>query len=231
MNILDKKNLPELIIKFICDNNLSQGEVLPSERKLSEIFSASRNSIRESLRQLEAQNILEIRPGSGCYIKTSGVELYSDTENDIQQTALQNLEARLAIDPDIIQLALERINEKEIARLKTMLVKLSRAILARDIPAIIDEDNRIRIALAGCTKNRVLALVVRQLEKSNFSVWSLLQKLADDDLNRIFGTYVKIIKCIEQRDSGAAKQEVRNQITLFFSYLRSLSSEEEVLNG
>ena len=114
-------------------------------------------------------------------------------------------------------------------RLKIILVKLSRAILARDISAIIDEDNRIRIVLAGCTKNRVLALVVRQLEESNAAVWSLLQRLSDDDLNRIFGTYVKIIKCIELKDSGAAKHEVRNQITLFFSYLRSLSAEDDVI--
>ena len=180
-----------------------------------------------NLRQLEAQNILEIRPGSGCYIKTSGIELYTDPENDIQQMALQNLEARLAVDPDVMQLALERINDKEIARLKTMLVKLSRAILARDMSAIIDEDNRMRIALAGCTKNKVLALMVRHLEKSNFAVWSLLQKLSDEDLDKIFGSYVKIIKCIELRDSGAAKQEMRNQITLFFSYLRSLHAEAD----
>lgn len=160
-------------------------------------------------------------------MKTSGIEILANPETDLHQMALQNLEARLAIDPDIIQLALERINEKEIARLKGMLVKLSRATLARDISAIIDEDNRIRFALACCTKNKVLALLVREMEKSNHAVWSLLNELPDDDLNRIFGTYVKVIKCIESRDSGSAKQEARNQITMIFSFLRSLSVEDE----
>ena len=73
MNMIEKKSLPDQILKFICDNNLSQGEALPSERKLSEIFCVSRNSIRESLGQLEARNIVKIRPGSGCYVKTPGI--------------------------------------------------------------------------------------------------------------------------------------------------------------
>ena len=110
-----------------------------------------------------------------------------------------------------------------------MLVKLSRAILSRDISAIIDEDNRIRITIACCTKNRVLALLVRELEKSNYAVWSLLDKLPDEDLNRIFGTYVKLVNCIESRNSRLAKQEVRNQITMIFSFLRSLSVEGEFM--
>ncbi len=229
VNMIEKKSLPDQILKFISDNNLSQGEALPSERKLSEIFCASRNSIRESLRQLEAQNIVKIRPGSGCYIKTWGIEFFTNPEPDLNQMAFQNLEARLALDPDVMQLALERINEKEISRLKGMLVKLSRAILSRDISAIIDEDNRIRITIACCTKNRVLALLVRELEKSNYAVWSLLDKLPDEDLNRIFGTYVKLINCIESRNSRLAKQEVRNQITMIFSFLRSLSVEGEFM--
>ncbi len=237
MNYMEKKGLSGKIIRFISENNVRKGEPLPSERKLSEIFASSRNSVREALRELEAQNIIEIRPGSGCYVKTSEIQIFANPETDMHQAAFQNLEVRLAIDPDVIQLALERINEKEIANLKGMVVKLSRAILSRDTEAIIDEDNRFRISLAGCTKNRILSLVVRQLDQSNSAVWSIIHKLPDEDLNIIFGSYVKIINAVEARDSGAAKQAVRNQITMIFTYLRSLDSAdagsglEESVNG
>lgn len=229
MNYMEKKGLSGKIIRFISENNVRHGESLPSERKLSELFASSRNSVREALRELEAQNIIEIRPGSGCYVKTSEIEIFANPETDIHQTAFQNLEARLAIDPDVIQLALERINEKEIANLKGMIVRLSRAILSRDTEAIIDEDNRFRISLAGCTKNRILSLVVRQLDQSNSAVWSIIHKLPDEDLNVIFGSYVKIINAVEAKDPGAAKQAVRNQITMIFTYLRSLDSANDEL--
>jgi len=229
MNWMEKKGLSGKIIRFISENNVRQGEPLPSERKLSEFFGSSRNSVREALRELEAQNIIEIRPGSGCYLKTSEIEIFANPETDMHQAAFQNLEARLAIDPDVIQLALERINEKEISSLKGMIVKLSRAILSRDTEAIIDEDNRFRLSLARCTKNRILSLVVRQLDQSNSAVWSIVHKLPDEDLNTIFGSYVKIINAVEARDSGAAKQAVRNQITMIFTYLRSLDSDDDEL--
>jgi DNA-binding FadR family transcriptional regulator len=222
----EKKSLSGIIIKYIHDNNFKQGDVLPSERKLSEIFSSSRNSIREALRNLEAQSILEVKPGSGCYVKTSEIEFLANPETDIRQMAFQQLEARLAIDPDIIQLAVERINDREIQQLNNLIVRLSKSMLARNINGIINDDNCFRMTLAKCTKNRLLQLMVRQLEKNNSVLWSIIGKFSDDDLNEIFGTYVKILNCVKKRDSGAAKNEVRNQITMIFNYLRILPAEK-----
>jgi len=222
MIAVGKKSLSSEIIEFICNNNIQQGDVLPSERKLSEIFKSSRNSIREALRNLEAQSIIEIKPGSGCFLKTSGIETLVNPETDERQMAFQQLEARLAIDPDIIQLAAERINEKEILQLNTLVVRLSRSVLARDFEKIITDDNCFRMTLAKSTKNRLLQLMVRQLEKSNSVLWHAIENFSDEDLNKIFGTYAKILNSIKKRDAGAGKSEVRNQITIIFNCLRSL---------
>jgi len=222
----EKKSLSNVIIKYIHDNNFKQGDVLPSERKLSEILNSSRNSIREAMRKLEAQSVLEVKPGSGCYVKTSEIESFANPETDIRQMAFQQLEARLAIDPDIIQLAVERINEREIHQLNTLVVRLSRSVLARDFESIISDDNCFRMSLAKCTKNGLMQLMVRQLEKSNSVLWHAIENFPDEDLNKIFGTYAKIINCIKKRDSGAAKNEVRNQITIIFNCLRSLIVDE-----
>lgn len=226
VTLKEKKSLSGIIISYIYDNNFKQGDVLPSERKLSEIFSSSRNSIREALRNLEAQNILEVKPGSGCYVKTSEIEFLANPETDIRQMAFHQLEARLAIDPDIIQLAAERINDKEIQQLNTLVVRLSRSVLARDFEKIITDDNCFRMTLAKCTKNKLLQLMIRQLEKSNSVLWRAIENFPDEDLNEIFGTYPKILNFIKKRDSGAAKNEVRNQITIIFNCLRSLPIDE-----
>lgn len=226
------------IIRYILENNVRQGDATPSERKFSEILHASRNSVREALRKLEAQNILEIKPGSGCYVKTSGIEIFANPETDSRALAFQHLEARLAVDPHIMQLASERINEREIAQLKSQIIKLSRSILARDIVNISNNDNCFRMTLARCTKNNMFPLMIRQLEKNNFILWQIVNDMSDEELNEIFGTYVKILNCIKKRDAGAAKHEVRNQITIMFSYLRTSpgirtenNAETEALHG
>ena len=222
MIIKEKKSLSQEIIRYILDNNVRQGDAIPSERKLSELLNASRNSIREALRKLEAQSVLEIKPGSGCYVKTSEIEILAKPETDSKALAFQHLEARLAIDPDIMQLASERINDREVAQLKNQVVKLSRSMLARDIKRISNDDNCFRMTLAICTKNSMFPLMIRQLEKNNIMLWQIVKNMSDEELNEMFGTYVKILNCIKNRDAGAAKNEVRNQITKIFNYLRAL---------
>ena len=222
----EKKSLSHEIIQYILENNVRQGDAIPSERKLSEILNASRNSVREALRKLEAQSVLEIKPGSGCYVKTSEIEVLAAPETDSPAAAFQHLEARMAVDPDIMQLAAERINDREIAQLKSQVVRLSRSILARDIKSISNDDNCFRMILARCTKNRMFPLMIRQLEKNNIILWQIVKKMSDEDLNVLFGTYVKILNCIKKRDAGAAKNEVRGQITMFFNYLRTMPENE-----
>jgi GntR family transcriptional repressor for pyruvate dehydrogenase complex len=216
----EKKNLSHEIIRYILEHNVRQGDAIPSERKLSEILNASRNSVREALRKLEAQSVLEIKPGSGCYVKTSEIEILANPETDSRALVFQHLEARMAVDPDIMQLAAERINEREITQLKSQIVKLSRSILARDIMNISNDDNCFRMTLQDAQRT-ACSLMIRQLEKNNFILWQIVKDMSDEELNEIFGTYVKILNCIKKRDAGAAKNEVRNQITTIFNYLRT----------
>ncbi|HOV07752.1 MAG TPA: GntR family transcriptional regulator [Spirochaetota bacterium] len=224
MNFLhNNAKLTSFIIEYIKDNNLQQGDVLPAERKLSKILNTSRNSLREALRKLEACNIIEIRPGSGCYLKTTNFEIFFEENSNSLKTAMQLLEARLAVEPDILQLAIERITEKEITSLKNIVVKLSKSILERKIEKISYYDNEFKITLAKASHNKFLLIMLHQIENSNSILWECLKELPEEELNKIFGSYVKILNCIKKHDTTGAKQELRNQITLIFSYIREKS--------
>lgn len=48
---------------------LSVGDQLPGERDLSRQFGVSRVAVREAIRNLEARGIIEVRVGSGTYIR------------------------------------------------------------------------------------------------------------------------------------------------------------------
>ncbi len=57
-------------IKEAIDNGYhKQGERLPGERTLRELFNVSRTTIRRALKQLSDEGVIEIKPGSGVYIK------------------------------------------------------------------------------------------------------------------------------------------------------------------
>lgn len=56
------------ILQFIKDENLSEGDKLPSESHLSEKFSISRPVVRQSLTRLQEAGVIQIRWGSGSYV-------------------------------------------------------------------------------------------------------------------------------------------------------------------
>lgn len=60
--------IADAIIEYISINNFKNGDKLPPERILAERFATSRNSVREALKVLEANKVIEIRPGSGSFI-------------------------------------------------------------------------------------------------------------------------------------------------------------------
>jgi DNA-binding FadR family transcriptional regulator len=67
------------IVVLIEEGKLKVGDQLPSERELVIQLDVGRASVREALRILEAQGVIEVKPGKGIYItgdvtRLSGVE-------------------------------------------------------------------------------------------------------------------------------------------------------------
>lgn len=61
--------ISDAIYSYIRTNQLQPGDKLPSEREMASILGTSRNSLREGLHILENRGLLEIKSGSGTFIK------------------------------------------------------------------------------------------------------------------------------------------------------------------
>ena len=62
------------ILDLVEEGELKPGEQLPGERELTQQLSISRSAVREAIRLLEAQGLLEVRPGKGTFI--TGEEVF-----------------------------------------------------------------------------------------------------------------------------------------------------------
>src|SRR5688572_17093724 len=58
----------EQLKALIDQRNLGVGDSLPSERELTEMFSSSRNTVREAMRILKAYGVVDVRPKTGAVI-------------------------------------------------------------------------------------------------------------------------------------------------------------------
>jgi GntR family transcriptional repressor for pyruvate dehydrogenase complex len=62
-------NLADRILQYIRKNELKAGDRLPAERELATLFSSSRSSVREAVRILQNQGIIETEVGRGMFLR------------------------------------------------------------------------------------------------------------------------------------------------------------------
>ena len=67
----------ENIRNYINVNGLSEGEKLPSERDMCEMWGISRSALRSAIRHLTTMHVLESRQGSGTYVAPARPISYS----------------------------------------------------------------------------------------------------------------------------------------------------------
>lgn len=100
------------IRELILEEQIVQGALL-SENQLAEYLNMSRTPVREALRRLEAEGILESIPGLGTFLRPM-------TENDIRHI----YEVRKALELIACETAVYRITDEEIAEERAILLSL-----------------------------------------------------------------------------------------------------------
>ena len=91
---------------------LRTGECLPSIRPLAEDLRVNRNTVAKAYAELEAQGVIETRPGKGCFIRSAQSLLKKDARRKalaetIDESVIQAHHLSLSRS-DFLQLAEER---------------------------------------------------------------------------------------------------------------------------
>jgi DNA-binding FadR family transcriptional regulator len=72
------ERVAQRLIEHIQGGRLQPGDPLPSQYQLAKLFGVSRPVLREAMQGLVSIGLLEIRPGSGCYVGSP--RAHSDSE-------------------------------------------------------------------------------------------------------------------------------------------------------
>lgn len=144
----------------IIEGALGEGAKLPTESELIRTYSVSRSTIREAMKTLQAENIVEIRHGLGSYV-ASNTGITNDPLGlsfaDQSRLLLDLMEVRILMEPNIAAMAAQRRTNEEVTQLEHILHQMVEK--HRNGKDYHNTDYQFHITVAQCTHNGVLARI------------------------------------------------------------------------
>ncbi|MDM9627359.1 FCD domain-containing protein [Rhizobium sp. S152] len=158
MKPISRTNLADTAIEAIRGEILGKrwavGEKLPNEAELSSMLSVSRGTIREAVRALVSQGLLETRQGSGTYVLST-----TDASTPLTMARRASLrdqfQARCALDVEAARLAATRQTPEIIAGLRELLAARGN-YAGGDKSGFIARDLAFHKAVIAASANRAM---------------------------------------------------------------------------
>ncbi|MFI6350867.1 FadR/GntR family transcriptional regulator [Streptomyces sp. NPDC050560] len=139
------------------------GSRIPTEPELVEQLGVARNTVREAVRALAHNGLLDIRQGSGTYVVAAS-ELAGVMQRRFAGTdPLHVAEMRAALESSAARLAAERRTERELRQLDALLTRRERAWESGDTEAFVTADASLHMAVVAAAHNEVMTAVYADL--------------------------------------------------------------------
>jgi DNA-binding GntR family transcriptional regulator len=197
------------IRELIVTLELAPGSVV-SERDLMERLGVGRTPVREALRDLAREQLVEVFPRRGIFV--SGVEV-----GDIAGLS----EVRLVLESKAARLAAERRNDADRAGTEALLDELSETAAGLDERGLIDLDQRIHRHVYRCTHNPFLAATLEEYYVLTLRIWFLALDRVErlDDAIR---EHHAILEAIRDGDPDRAEEAMRSHVAGFEQAIRAV---------
>jgi DNA-binding FadR family transcriptional regulator len=182
--------------EMITADGLISGDKIPSERELSERLNVGRSSVREALRALELLGLIETRRGEGTFIRdfrgNQLVQLLGTFILQDEKAKLDVIETKNLIEMDCLRLALYRINNNQLEKLKEW-VQSDRIDDDEFFSRIIEvADNHLFSRIWLILKDYYYSLHIKNDDLNRNDFLLLIDALAEKDEERTLNTYRKL---------------------------------------
>lgn len=195
------------------------GRLVPGERiveaEIARQMAISRAPIREAIRKLERDGLVQYLPRRGAVV----VKLSRDEVRDIYYL-------RAHLEAYAIRLAVTRITPADLAALEELLLRMRECAGRDDLPGLIAADVQFHAAICRASGSQRLYQLWDSLNPRN---WTLLTSLKATGytLPQIAERHAPVLAALRARDPERAEVEVRRHIAeLADNVLEHWSREE-----
>jgi DNA-binding FadR family transcriptional regulator len=213
---------------YLGEQALGLNDRLPPERELSALLGVTRAELRKAMGVLESEGQVWRHVGRGTFIGARPVLNLDDVQFLSSITsAVQIMEARLAIEPELARLAAVHGVRSDFAELRLC---NRRCREAKSWGMYESWDNRLHYAIAAASKNKLLMTLFETLNAVRRSlVWQTLRTDVTPPPDHVsFVEHDVVCEAIIRHDTNAAADHMRAHLVSIRSRLLAGPTEGPV---
>jgi DNA-binding FadR family transcriptional regulator len=200
------RQVRDRIRDYILDNKLRGGDRLPTETGLAARLGVSRNAVREALRALEAEGIIETRRGSGNFVREVVLDdllasftysLFFDSDSVVELYHI-----RQKLEEHFLPTVMANLAAESIGELRRLLANM-KANTSRE-KQYIDYDIRLHRAIFNNVGNRTLLKLFDIFDVIYRRTGYALDQLSPTERKKDLAAHTTLVDALERRDLRGA---------------------------
>ena len=214
---------PQRLYRQIADQLralMSQGEFavgqrLPAERDLATQLGVSRPSVREALIALEVEGMIEVRTGSGIYVRGVSPAVSTARGESPDWGPLEVMSARLLVESEVAALAATHATRADLQAMSAGLKHMQQQARRGEVPR--DGDEAFHLAIAQACGNSVLLETVQRYWTARHG--PLFERLGDyfespDSWQVAIAEHDAVLQAIRAHDPRAARAAMQKHLRM-----------------
>lgn len=193
------------LLELFTGGSIEPGTRLPPERQIATTLGVGRSAVREALAALEVLGIVDVRPGSGTYLRGTASELLPKSLSWGlllgRQSTDELLEVRAGLEIYVARLAATR---QDAAALKNLAKPLERtASSLHELTAFARADREFHDALAAAAENSLLVDLL-QVVRNLLRVYADRAVRTEEDAGIAHTEHEVIFTAVQKGDADGA---------------------------
>lgn len=169
------------IQSYIEEHDLKEGDRLPSQGQFIEMMQVSRTALREAVKTLEAEGIVEVLNGKGIYVGnrsrgSNAIESLIGFTRE-REALIEALEARRAMETELIAMVVRNATDQEMAELGEITEVLMKKVRVGEPDT--EEDKQFHEKIYQMCHNSVYYAVLKVLDEYTDKLWQFPLDIED----------------------------------------------------
>ncbi|MEL6269116.1 MAG: FadR/GntR family transcriptional regulator [Chloroflexota bacterium] len=205
------EQMAQRIREQIINGDLKAGDQLPNERTLAQMFGVSRTVVREAIKTLKQEGLVEVRAGLGTFIVDDTGKAFKQSFGLLLSVWQGNhrddlIVIREILEPEIAALAAQHATPEQIEELEQAIASMDEHL--ENIPEFAHMDHAFHLTLAKATHNAILPHLITPIVDM---LQDLRERIARRDGARERGQahHRHILKAVKEKDPERAREAMR----------------------